>query len=201
MKKATYVKGDGIKSITSLPDWAIKFIGWRDSKKSPDVAKAHLDKYLARLATNEDDEALLATEALREYREKGNKHLHTIINTDVRVEHDFTADDNTPAAKRAKATALAEQKSKKAAIVSAKAALPEIDTAITSGNLVFEERLEKTRNKGLKIINVYIKGVRSGKQHDFNPEINFDDSARLKYYSAHKETDDLIHQYAKEGKI
>lgn len=201
MKKDSYIKGAGIKSISSSPDWVIKIIGWLDSHKSPDVASAHLNKYLANLARNEKDEALLAVAALSGYRTQGEKYLYTIMHTDVDITPDMPFSDNSPAAQRAYLSAFAKHKSKMATITSAKEALPEIDAAITSGNLVFEERLEKTRNKGKHQIDVYIKGVRSGKHHSFAPEITFDDTARSKYYAANKETDDLIHQYAKEGKI
>lgn len=201
MKKDSYIKGAGIKSISAAPDWVIKIIGWIDSYKSPDVASAHLNKYLANLASNEKDEALLAVAALRGYRTQGEKYLYTITHTDVGITPDIPSSDNSPVAQRAYSTALTKHKSKMATITSAKEALPEIDAAITSGNLVFEERLEKTRNKGKHQIDVYIKGVRSGKLHSFAPEITFDDTARSKYYAANKETDDLIHQYAKEGKI
>lgn len=198
MKNNTYAKGDGIKAVSKAPDWIIKFIGWRDSHKSTEVSIAHLNKYLAILAENEKDEALLAVEALKNNRKLGSKHLNTILHADTDPSPEPRSSDASPAAQRAYAKSLASHKSKMAAITSAREALVEIDAAISSGNLVFEERLEKTRNKGMSQIEVYIKGVRSGKHHDFNPEIEHDDTARTKYYNTNKENDDLIHKYAQE---
>lgn len=198
-KTESYTIGAGIKPVTKLPAWLIKLIGWVDSHKSPDVAIAHLNKYFAVLAKNEKDEALLAEEALRQKREMGSKCLYTILRSDTAAVPEPPSSDDSPTAKRAYARSLADHNNKVAAVASAKEALPEIDAAITSGNLVFEERLEKTRNKCMSQIDIYIKGVRCGKHHDFNPEIVHDDLARTKYYSTHEENDDLIHRYAKEA--
>lgn len=199
MKKDSYIEGNAINSVSKLPKCLIKFTGWLDSHKSPDVAVAHLNTYLATLAANEKNEALLAEKALKTTREKGNKSLYTVVHTDVDTVPTSHESDNSPTAKRAYATALAKHHAAITSLTSAKEALTEIDAAIVSGNLVFEERLEKTRNKGMSQIDVYIKGVRSGKHHNFNPEIVPDDTARVKYYAAHKETDDLIHKLAKEA--
>lgn len=199
MKKDSYIEGHGINSVSRLPNWLIKLTGWLDSHKSPDVAVAHLNTYLATLAANEKNEALLAEKVLKTTREKGNKCLYTVVHTNVDAAPTPHESGSSPTAKRAYSVALAKHNASTTNLTGAKKALTEIDATIISGNLVFEERLEKTRNQGMRQINVYIKGVRSGKQHNFNPEIIPDDTARIKYYAAHKETDDLIHKLAKEA--
>lgn len=198
MKNKSYTKGDGIKSVSKLPACLIKLIGRIDSLKPPEVATAHLEKYYALLAKNEKDEALLAETALKKTRELGNKNLFIILRTD-KTAPEVPSSDDSPAAKRAYSKSIAEHKKNMDAIAAAREALSEIDAAITSGNLVFEERLHKTRNKSMACIESYIKGVRSGKHPDFDPQITPDDLARTNYYNSHKETDDLIHTYAKEA--
>lgn len=201
MKAKNYSIGKGIKPVSRLPDWLIKVIGRFDSRKAPDVAIAHLNKYLSKLAKNEKDEALLAEAALKPSRAAGSRHLHVVIHNDPGAEPVPNTSDTSPAAQRAYSAALAKHKAETTAVTEAKEALLKVDSEIVSGNLVFEERLTKTRNKAMSQINAYIKGVRSGRRATFTPEINPDDTARIKYYNAHKETDDLIHQYAKEEKI
>lgn len=90
MKAKNYSMGKGIKPVSRLPDWLIKVIGRFDSRKAPDVAIAHLNKYLAKLAKNEKDEALLAEAALKPSRAAGSRHLHVVIHNDPGAERKGT---------------------------------------------------------------------------------------------------------------
>lgn len=201
MNKKAYIRGKHIKPITRLPNFIIKAIGKADSRRSPEVAMAHLNRYLSILAKHEKDEALLAEESLAEMRRKGKQCLYAIMHSGESTEPSAVQATDPAAAKRAYSAALARHNSAMAALTAAREALPSIDAAIVSGNLIFEERLEKTRNKSICKIEVYIKAIRSVKQHSFDPAISPDNTARNKYYEANKVTDDLIHEYAMEVKI
>ena len=63
---------------------------------------------------------------------------------------------------------------------------------------VLDERVEKTRNLGMRSVNKYIEGVRSGKLPEYDPEITFFDNARFLYLNRHEEGDRKIRDYVAE---
>lgn len=200
MKKSPVTYSDKrIKRISLMPGFLLKFKGKLDSRKGETIPNAYIHKMLSCCAGIENSEVICAESMLEKERKAAAAAITNItqkksklygIPGEVSEDSPFAVRENNRN-KKAKQEILAD-------INHCYEELSIIQEQLIGGQTVLDERVEKTRNLGMRSVNKYIEGVRSGKLPEYDPEITFYDNARFLYLNRHKEGDQKIRDYVEE---
>ena len=211
MKKSPVAYSDKrIKRITLMPGFLLKIKGKLDSGKGETIPNAYIHKMLSCCAGIENSEVIHAESMLEKERKAAASAITNIaqkkrklcgIPGEVSEDSPFSIRENHRN-KKAKQEILDD-------IDHCYEELSIIQEQLIVGQTVLDERVEKTRNMGMRSVNKYIEGVRSGKLPEFDPEITFFDNARFLYLNRHEKGDRKICDYlteyrdknAKEGNV
>ena len=200
MKKSPVTYSDKrIKRISLMPGFLLKFKGKLDSRKGETIPNAYIHKMLSCCAGIENSEVICAESMLEKERKAAAAAITNItqkksklygIPGEVSEDSPFAVRENNRN-KKAKQEILAD-------INHCYEELSIIQEQLIGRQTVLDERVEKTRNLGMRSVNKYIEGVRSGKLPEYDPEITFYDNARFLYLNRHKEGDQKIRDYVEE---
>ena len=200
MKKSPVAYSDKrIKRITLMPGFLLKFKGKLDSRKGETIPNAYIHKMLSCCAGIENSEVIHAESMLEKERKAAAADITKIaqkkselcgIPGEVSEDSPFAIRENNRN-KKAKQEILDD-------IKHCYEELSIIKEQLIGGQTVLDERIEKTRNMGMRSVNKYIEGVRSGKLPEYDPEITFFDNAKFLYLNRHEEGDQKIRDYVAE---
>lgn len=191
--KSKYELGQKTKNVTILPDFVLKITGRLDAKKGSSVANAHIRCYLNKCVSIENEECLEAAEFLKNIRIEGaqtiaviSKHKKLIPEMPgvIEVKNSWDALEN-----RKRANALYDAM---ASVENARARLYEVNEQLLNGAAILDERISRIRRKAGVKIDAYIKGLRAGGLTDFDPVIEYSDTAKELYYEKHHALDEAI---------
>ncbi len=195
--ETSYRSGTKIRSVSKVPMWFLKLIGFFDSKRGEGVAKAHLDKLLDKCTELEALECLTAEEILKDKRQEGANALATLKNSRKNLSKEQEKiSGNSPAEIREKLRREKQKESAENAICEAERQLFNINESIINIDSILSERIIKTRKKAATKIDAYIKGLRSGELKDFDTEIHFYETAIETYHNKHDKLDKAINSVA-----
>lgn len=190
--------GKGIKGVTCLPNFILKFRGKIDSKKGSTVADAYIASRYAKCIANESGEATTAERILFKDRQKASVKLKELSENRKYLDNapamiDADDIDSIRKNRRNHSRINSAGDSVSAAIKE----LNEIYEKIISIDEFLEQRIIKTRKKALVKINSYISGLRAGKLKDYKTEPEFSDEASQSYHLKHSDGDEAIKQAAR----
>lgn len=202
MKKSPVAYSDKrIKRITLMPGFLLKIKGKLDSGKGETIPNAYIHKMLSCCAGIENSEVIHAESMLEKERKAAASAITNIAQKKRKlcgIPGEVSEDSDSPFVvrennrnKKAKQEILAD-------INHCYEELSIIQEQLIGGHTVLDERVEKTRNLGMRSVNKYIEGVRSGKLPEYDPEITFFDNARFLYLNRHEEGDRKIRDYVAE---
>lgn len=188
-----YELGQKTKNVTITPNFALKLIGRLDARKGVGVAEAHLRRYLDKCESIENEECLTAESFLKTTRNEGAQQLAIISKQSkmiptmpgsVEETHTWDVLEN-----RRRSQAINNAHS---AVENARARLYEINEKIVNGGTILDERISRIRKRAGAKMDAYLKGLRAGGLHDFEPGINYSDKPKTLYYERHKRLDKAI---------
>ena len=192
-----YELGQKTKNVTIMPDFILKLIGKLDARKGIGVAEAHLRRYLDKCESIEHEECLVAEKFLKSTRNDGAQQLAIISKQSkiipempgsVEEKHAWDVLENR---RRAQAVSNAHS-----AVENARARLYEINEKIVNGGTILDERISRIRKRAGAKMDAYLKGLRAGGLHEFDPEIDYSDNPRVLYYEKHRRLDKAIENTA-----
>ena len=192
-----YELGQKTKNVTIMPDFILKLIGKLDARKGIGVAEAHLRRYLDKCESIENEECLVAEKFLKSTRNDGAQQLAIISKQSkiipempgsVEEKHAWDVLENR---RRAQAVSNAHS-----AVENARARLYEINEKIVNGGTILDERISRIRKRAGAKMDAYLKGLRAGGLHEFDPEIDYSDNPRVLYYEKHRRLDKEIENTA-----
>lgn len=194
MKKVDKFKnGQGLKPVTRMPNWLLKFKGKRDSKRGSTVADAYIDRLKRKCEAIENVEAITAEGILSDDRKRSAVAIYNISEKQKFLDNKPEMKENTSAkAIRENRRTAGQISSAKSSIEAGYATLFNVYQNIVNIDTVLDERITKNRKKALEKVNVYISGVRSGKLKDYNADFEFLDDAYEIYKQKHSEDDEKI---------
>ena len=186
-----------IKSVTKMPCFILKLQGKLDSRKGDSVATARIAKLKDRCAAIENLECLEMEYSLFGAREQAAETLSALDNTKkdipIKSEPMSPLDVHKLREEAKKAQKKRESQAKAAELLKR---LYQIREILTHGDAELEERILKIRKKALVKIDAYVKGLRSSKLPDFEPDIMFCNDASSTYHAQHSALDNKICQIA-----
>lgn len=188
-----FKKGKGLKPVTRMPNWLLKFKGKLDSKRGSTVADAYIDKLKCKCESIENVEAITAEGILSDDRKRSSAAIYNISEKQKFLDNKPEMKENTSAkAIRENRRTAGQISSAKSSIESGYTTLFNAYQNIVNIDTVLDERITKNRKKALEKVNVYISGVRSGKLKDYNADFEFLNDAYEIYKQKHSEDDERI---------
>lgn len=185
--------GKGLKPVTRMPNWLLKFKGKLDSKRGSTVADAYIDKLKRKCEAIENVEAITAEGILSDDRKRSSIAIYNIFEKQRFLDNRPEIKENTSAKTiRENRRTTGQISSAKSSIESGYTTLFNVYQNIVNIDTVLDERITKNRKKALEKVNVYISGVRSGKLKDYNADFEFLNDAYEIYKQKHSEDDERI---------
>lgn len=185
--------GKGLKPVTRMPNWLLKFKGKLDSKRGSTVADAYIDKLKRKCEAIENVEAITAEGILSDDRKRSSIEIYNIFEKQRFLDNKPEIKENTSAKTiRENRRTAGQISSAKSSIESGYTTLFNVYQNIVNIDTVLDERITKNRKKALEKVNVYISGVRSGKLKDYNADFEFLNDAYEIYKQKHSEDDERI---------
>lgn len=185
--------GKGLKPVTRMPNWLLKFKGKLDSKRGSTVADAYIDKLKRKCEAIENVEAITAEGILSDDRKRSSIAIYNIFEKQRFLDNKPEIKENTSAKTiRENRRTAGQISSAKSSIESGYTTLFNVYQSIVNIDTVLDERITKNRKKALEKVNVYISGVRSGKLKDYNADFEFLNDAYEIYKQKHSEDDERI---------
>ncbi|WP_294823318.1 hypothetical protein [uncultured Eubacterium sp.] len=185
--------GKGLKPVTRMPNWLLKFKGKLDSKRGSTVADAYIDKLKRKCEAIENVEAITAEGILSDDRKRSSIAIYNIFEKQRFLDNKPEIKENTSAKTiRENRRTAGQISSAKSSIESGYTTLFNVYQNIVNIDTVLDERITKNRKKALEKVNVYISGVRSGKLKDYNADFEFLNDAYEIYKQKHSEDDERI---------
>ena len=185
--------GKGLKPVTRMPNWLLKFKGKLDSKRGSTVADAYIDKLKRKCEAIENVEAITAEGILSDDRKRSSIAIYNIFEKQRFLDNKPEIKENTSAKTiRENRRTAGQISSAKSSIESGYTTLFNVYHNIVNIDTVLDERITKNRKKALEKVNVYISGVRSGKLKDYNADFEFLNDAYEIYKQKHSEDDERI---------
>lgn len=188
-----FKNGKGLKPVTRMPNWLLKFKGKLDSKRGSTVADAYIDKLKRKCEAIENVEAITAEGILSDDRKRSSIAIYNIFEKQRFLDNKPEIKENTSAKTiRENRRTAGQISSAKSSIESGYTTLFNVYQNIVNIDTVLDERITKNRKKALEKVNVYISGVRSGKLKDYNADFEFLNDAYEIYKQKHSEDDERI---------
>lgn len=185
--------GKGLKPVTRMPNWLLKFKGKLDSKRGSTVADAYIDKLKRKCEAIENVEAITAEGILSDDRKRSSIAIYNTFEKQRFLDNKPEIKENTSAKTiRENRRTAGQISSAKSSIESGYTTLFNVYQNIVNIDTVLDERITKNRKKALEKVNVYISGVRSGKLKDYNADFEFLNDAYEIYKQKHSEDDERI---------
>ena len=182
--KNWYKKGRRIKPILGKPKVLLFIQGFLDSRKGEVVANTQIEFYISKCSGFVMNEILLTEEYTSPLRMEARDLISVIDASNI--------DTDSVKASYNDFSQIMLDKSNKS-IQAAKRRLVTIGEELRSLEMIKQERILKTKNKGRKGIYAYLKGVQAGKLKDYSYEVVLPGDAEEQYSEIHKSTDESIY--------